>query len=52
MCPFTQPSLNHHLFWLTVVRGREIDLDTASDAVERYREWFFEMEPRSGRKTF
>jgi hypothetical protein len=48
VCPFTQPSLNHHLFWLTVVQGSEIDIDTASDAVERYREWFFELEPRSG----
>src|SRR5689334_18069545 len=48
VCPFTQPSLNHRLFWVTIVRGSEIDAEKAGDAVERYREWFFELEPRSG----
>jgi hypothetical protein len=48
VCPFTQPSLNHRLFWVTVVPGSDIDVEKASDIVERLREWFFELEPKSG----
>lgn len=48
VCPFTQPSLSHRLFWVTVVPGSEIDVEKASDIVERFREWFFELEPKSG----
>jgi hypothetical protein len=48
VCPFTQPSLSHRLFWVTVVPGAEIDVEKATDIVERFREWFFELEPKSG----
>jgi hypothetical protein len=41
VCPFTQPSLSHHLFWLTVLSGSTIDSEKAADTVERLREWFF-----------
>jgi hypothetical protein len=48
VCPFTQPSLKHRLFWLTVMSGKEIDIDRASQAVELYRDMFLELEPKSG----
>jgi hypothetical protein len=51
VCPFTQPSLSHHLFWLTVLSGSTIDSEKAADTVERLREWFFELEPKSGSET-
>lgn len=51
VCPFTQPSLNHHLFWLTVIDGTTIDAEKAVSTVERLREWFFELEPKSGSET-
>ncbi len=51
VCPFTQPSLNRHLFWLTVVPDTEIHVEEASRAVELLRDWFFELEPSSGADT-
>jgi hypothetical protein len=51
VCPFTQPSLSKHLFWLTIMRGGEIDLQAATDAVLEYKDWFFELEPVSGSET-
>jgi hypothetical protein len=48
VCPFTQPSLTHRLFWLAVMPGAEIDIESASDAVERFRDWFFDLEPKTG----
>ena len=47
VCPFTQPSLHHRLFWLTVRRGSSIDLEESSQVVDAYRELFLELEPRT-----
>jgi hypothetical protein len=48
VCPFTQPSLNKHLFWLSIMRGTDIDGEAATKAVLEYKDWFFELEPESG----
>jgi hypothetical protein len=48
VCPFTQPSLNRHLFWMTVMPEADIDVEKATRAVELLRDWFSELEPRSG----
>jgi hypothetical protein len=48
VCPFTQPSLNQNLFWLSIIPGSEIDMEATGDAVVRFRDWFFELTPQSG----
>lgn len=48
VCPFTLPSLSQHHFWLTTCMGEEIDQEGVTGIIERYREWFFELEPTNG----
>jgi hypothetical protein len=48
VCPFTLPSLNHHHFWLATAPGEDVDEERTGDMIERYRDWFFELEPKSG----
>jgi hypothetical protein len=48
VCPFTQPSLNQKLFWVTMIRGSEINQLQAGQAIEYYRDLFLELEPKTG----
>jgi hypothetical protein len=45
VCPFTQPSLKKRLFWLTIHRGSS---GRSASQIARYRDWFLELDPRSG----
>src|SRR4051812_22312043 len=44
VCPFTQPSLTQKLFWVTMIRGPEINQLEAGHAIEHYRDLFLELE--------
>jgi hypothetical protein len=48
VCPFTQPSLTQRHFWLAALTGEDVDQERAGNAIERYRSWFLELEPKSG----
>jgi hypothetical protein len=48
VCPFTLPSLTQHHYWLATCMGAEIQQDEIAEIIERYREWFFELEPKTG----
>ncbi|MGA7731885.1 MAG: DUF6875 domain-containing protein [Chloroflexia bacterium] len=45
VCPYTQPSLDQELFWLTVHPGHNPTLEEVCVIVMKYREWFLELEP-------
>jgi hypothetical protein len=47
-CPFVRPSLDKNSFWLTAVEGTKPSLDLLEQTVLGYRDWFLELEPRSG----
>jgi hypothetical protein len=51
VCPFTLPSLNQHHYWLTTCMGEDVDQDHVAEMIERYREWFFELEPKNSSQT-
>jgi prolyl-tRNA editing enzyme YbaK/EbsC (Cys-tRNA(Pro) deacylase) len=48
VCPYVQASMDKGLFFLTVCRGRDFVADEVLATVMRYRDWFLEIEPRSG----
>jgi hypothetical protein len=48
VCPYTEPSLERALFWLTFYSGREPASDDVAAVVTKYREWFLELEPADG----
>ena len=48
VCPFTQPSLERGLFWLTFYPGADPAPGDVSAVVSRYRDWFLELEPAAG----
>jgi Domain of unknown function (DUF6875) len=48
VCPFTQPSLTQNLFWMTMIRGPEIDQLEVGRAVHHYRNLFLALEPKTG----
>jgi hypothetical protein len=48
VCPFTLPSLSQRHFWLATSLGQDVDEQQTGEMVERYREWFFELEPKTG----
>ncbi len=48
VCPFTLPSINQRHFWLVTSLGKDVNEERAAEAIERYRDWFFELEPTSG----
>lgn len=48
VCPYVQASMEKRLFLLTVCPGREIDGDGVVQTIMKYRDWFQEIEPRSG----
>ncbi len=47
-CPFVRPSLDKRSFWLTAVEGAQPPLAELEETVLAYRDWFLELEPRSG----
>lgn len=47
-CPFVRPSLDKHSFWLTAVEGASPSLQELEGIVLGYRDWFLELEPRTG----
>ena len=49
VCPFTQPSLRRNLFFLTVMRGADLQLEDVEEVVRAYRDWFLEMPPSDPR---
>jgi hypothetical protein len=49
VCPYTEPSLQRSLFWLTVFPGRAPAQEDMSTVVRKYRDWFSELEPVSGK---
>src|SRR3954466_2269697 len=51
VCPYTEPSLQRSLFWLTVFPGRAPTVEDISSTVRRYRDWFSELDPVSGREA-
>jgi hypothetical protein len=51
VCPFTEPSLQRSLFWMTVLPGRAPALEEISAVMHQYRDWFTELEPVSGREA-
>jgi len=51
VCPYTQPSLNQELFWLTVHPGHNPTLEEVCVIVMKYREWFLELEPATGKQA-
>lgn len=48
VCPFTLPSLSQRHFWLATSLGQDVDEERTGYVIERFREWFFELEPKSG----
>ncbi|HEX6701434.1 MAG TPA: hypothetical protein VF101_11955 [Gaiellaceae bacterium] len=49
VCPYTQPSLERGLFWLTIYPGAHPELIDVSAAATRYGSWFLELRPRAGK---
>lgn len=47
-CPFVRPSLEKHTFWLTAVEGAKPSAELLEQTVLGYRDWFLELEPRTG----
>jgi len=47
-CPFVRPSLDKRSFWLTAVEGTEPAPEKLEEIVLGYRDWFLELEPRTG----
>src|SRR5206468_3575708 len=45
VCPYTEPSLERALFWLTFYSGSDPALEEVAAAVTTYRHWFLELEP-------
>jgi hypothetical protein len=49
VCPYTQPSLERNLFWMTVYPGAHPTMDEVRTVVMAYCEWFLELVPLTGR---
>lgn len=48
VCPYVQAAMEKGLFFLTVCPGQDFSEDELPDLVMKYRDWFLEIEPRSG----
>jgi prolyl-tRNA editing enzyme YbaK/EbsC (Cys-tRNA(Pro) deacylase) len=48
VCPFAQASMRKAFFFLAVCRGTEHAEDSVRTTLMKYRDWFLEIEPRSG----
>src|SRR5215213_7303045 len=51
VCPYTQPSLDQALFWLTVHPGNNSTLEDVSAVVMKYRDWFLDLEPTTRKEA-
>ncbi|HKP53050.1 MAG TPA: hypothetical protein VJ183_10390 [Chloroflexia bacterium] len=49
VCPYTTPSLERNLFWLTIFPAKYPTIEEACNSIMKYRQWFYELEPTSGR---
>jgi prolyl-tRNA editing enzyme YbaK/EbsC (Cys-tRNA(Pro) deacylase) len=52
VCPYMPACLEKGLFFLTVCPGADIDLEYVVARVMTFRDWFQELEPRSGPESF
>jgi len=52
VCPYVQASMDKGMFLLTVCPGSDFDPESVTERVMKYRDWFLEMEPRSGPESF
>ncbi|HWN42413.1 MAG TPA: YbaK/EbsC family protein [Thermoanaerobaculia bacterium] len=48
VCPFVQASMDKQLFLLSVCPGRDFEQEEVVARVMRYRDYFLDLEPRSG----
>ncbi|WP_433273626.1 DUF6875 domain-containing protein [Actinosynnema sp. CS-041913] len=48
VCPFTDTSLQRGLFFLSVHAGKPTSADELAELLLHYRDWFDELEPRTG----
>lgn len=51
VCPYARASLLAGTYYLAVCPGRPDDPDQVADLLERYCQWFVELEPTSGRDS-
>ena len=51
VCPYTQPSLDRALFWLTVYPGAAPTPKEVQGVVMKYRRWFLDLEPVAGKEA-
>src|SRR5579859_2459691 len=49
VCPYTEYSMEHDYFWLTICRGETLSVNDVYNSVMKYRDWFLEIEPCSGK---
>ncbi|MFL5383908.1 MAG: DUF6875 domain-containing protein [Longimicrobiaceae bacterium] len=49
VCPFVRPALARGTIFYTVCPGADLDVDQVESVARRYRDWFLELEPVSGR---
>lgn len=52
VCPYTQPSMNRGLFYMTVRRGTEFSEEDIRDTLITYRDWFLDLPPHSGQRAY
>lgn len=52
VCPYAQASLEKRLFLLAVCPGADLDPEQVARTVMQYRDWFLELEPRTGAESF
>ena len=52
VCPFTQPAMSRGLFYLTVRRGTQFTEQEVLDTLITHRDWFLELEPKSGTRSY
>ena len=51
VCPYTEFSMRENLLWLTICRGEKLSTEDVYNSVMRYRDWFLEIEPCSGKQA-
>jgi len=49
VCPYTEPSLQRSLFWLTVYSGSDPSVEDVSPTIGRYGDWFQQLDPVTGK---
>jgi hypothetical protein len=51
VCPYTEPSLERALFWLTVYPGANPTTNEVARVVRKYRDWFLELQPTAEKEA-